>query len=1306
MFSKDFLPVMNRHTAIISRRISAIAFFSLMLLSNALAQPDLTIKRLVVNWPSIELYFSVNCNAVPAWTMVPGDFRIHDSGREVTNFTMQCPNPWVRCPMSAALVFDASGSMQGCSSALKQAGKLFTGQMDGTNDEASVLWFNNSVTLRQRMTADTSLLNAAIDSIPAFGGTALWDGIWSGLQETASHASNSCRAIVAITDGNDMLSTVLPSSVIAFANAQHIRVFIIGLGTGLDPVPLETLAGLTGGRYYSATTPSQLSPACLEISSIIQQGFLECSIVYDAACADGALHEVELQLNQYCGGSDSGTKSYRAMLDSATLTALPLQLGDVTTEGQVDFTVPLLMHTPLNGEILAPLAFDLCFNSQLLEFRGAEILPGTLLEGVNMSATVSGCGVQVRTLDSKLVTGSGELLRMKFRSRQSAGDTATMELHSRNAHFESGCLYPVIDTSTVTILPGHPILLCSMDAPRRILWDTTAAAYASSPFEVKLTVLNTGSVTSTGGVCELSIDSTVFRRVSPTTATRSISDIPPGEFLEVVWLLDALPQSQGDSSDVMMLAHFANHDSIDCRIRMFISRAEPVLACEVHLPTLAFDTMAVRYVPNPFPAVVTVRNIGDIPADNIQVAIDFPPEMSLAGADIGGPQVKPAVPASLLPGQSGTVSWQLHHPLLRNAHSDTIRFHARADRGGTRSCYGILDVPAVSGPWLAPHCATPDSLHFEPASNDYTPNPFTLRLSCVNLGTDTAYAVTGTPQLPAGLELDPKTQSLTKLLHTAPLGPWHIGDHVPEVSWTVRWTKRETKDTMLAIGFAIDGQTRYGAQLEPVTVACNVRIPAVPKVLHCSIDMTDSLRVNSNGDGVEPNPVSFRYRVSNSGQSDVRLTRVLLSLPPDGLVLDPSSPQGSSTQIDLTLKPGYSISFEWMISVQKRCDPRTVIITAMVVDGEGDPHACDGWLFIPSLPCDFECSLRADSVTADYGAQQYTPMPFTVTLNARNNRMTLTDSLMARIILPSGALTLAGADAGVFTKSLTPARLFPRQEASVGWLLEHPLSPDEKHYTVRTQLWEAGGDTMYCEADVLIPAMEFPFWFTLVASGPTSFCEGGQVVLDAGSGYATFLWSTQDTTRTITVTSSGTYWCGVTLPNGLPGRSDILQVIVHPLPPKPVIARAGDVLSTDPAAAWQWYRDGAVIPGAVTQSLNLNETGAYQVRVTDGNGCEALSDLYEVTVLDVDEGHAAGQRFHIYPNPADGMLSVEIALDRPASAVLVLHDLLGREHRRIAHDGVSRAFTERIDLRGMQPGLYLLHLRAGTQTYMRKVLVR
>ncbi|MBE0644117.1 MAG: hypothetical protein IH600_08555, partial [Bacteroidetes bacterium] len=49
----------------------------------AQAQPNLNFKRVTVNWPTIELYFSVGCDGNPAYNMAKQDFRIYENGVEV-----------------------------------------------------------------------------------------------------------------------------------------------------------------------------------------------------------------------------------------------------------------------------------------------------------------------------------------------------------------------------------------------------------------------------------------------------------------------------------------------------------------------------------------------------------------------------------------------------------------------------------------------------------------------------------------------------------------------------------------------------------------------------------------------------------------------------------------------------------------------------------------------------------------------------------------------------------------------------------------------------------------------------------------------------------------------------------------------------------------------------------------------------------------------------------------------------------------------------------------------------------------------
>jgi hypothetical protein len=147
----------------------------------------------------------------------------------------------------------------------------------------------------------------------------------------------------------------------------------------------------------------------------------------------------------------------------------------------------------------------------------------------------------------------------------------------------------------------------------------------------------------------------------------------------------------------------------------------------------------------------------------------------------------------------------------------------------------------------------------------------------------------------------------------------------------------------------------------------------------------------------------------------------------------------------------------------------------------------------------------------------------------------------------------------------------------------------------------------------------------ITASGPTTFCQGGSVMLTAGSGNTSYSWNTGATSQSITVASSGTYT--VLVANGSCVGTDTIQVTVNPLPATPVISSSGPtafcngdsvwLVCSTPAQAYAWNNN------TYNDSLLVTSAGNYTVTITDVNGCQRSAS----TVVTV------------YPNPINAINS-------------------------------------------------------------------
>ncbi|MGB0930625.1 MAG: hypothetical protein ACPGVB_07610, partial [Chitinophagales bacterium] len=135
-------------------------------------------------------------------------------------------------------------------------------------------------------------------------------------------------------------------------------------------------------------------------------------------------------------------------------------------------------------------------------------------------------------------------------------------------------------------------------------------------------------------------------------------------------------------------------------------------------------------------------------------------------------------------------------------------------------------------------------------------------------------------------------------------------------------------------------------------------------------------------------------------------------------------------------------------------------------------------------------------------------------------------------------------------------------------------------------------------------------------TGNTSFCEGEDTSLDAGD-FDTYIWSTGEMERLITVSESGTYSVTVSYVNGCTGATSI-EVNVFSLPTVEIGGSStfceGSSTTLSVTGDFENYLWNT---GETSQSIVVDEAGNYSVEVTDANGCKNTEsmDVEETSAL-------------------------------------------------------------------------------------------
>ncbi len=244
---------------------------------------------------------------------------------------------------------------------------------------------------------------------------------------------------------------------------------------------------------------------------------------------------------------------------------------------------------------------------------------------------------------------------------------------------------------------------------------------------------------------------------------------------------------------------------------------------------------------------------------------------------------------------------------------------------------------------------------------------------------------------------------------------------------------------------------------------------------------------------------------------------------------------------------------------------------------------------------------------------------------------------------------------------------------------------------------------------------------TVTPAGPTTFCSGGSVVLNAPTGAnLSYQWKkggtllSGATLASYTATTGGNYRvivtntvtsCAKTTTSATVVTVDKPAATITPQGPTTFCAGGSVVLAanTGTGLTYKWKKGNAYIPGATLSNYTATTAGTYKVEVTNSNGCSKLSSGVTVTVPCREGDMVSENNFevNVYPNPNSGVFTVEF-LNKPGAPLQIeITDEMGRVVKRIETTEQAVSFNESNFARGV----YSLIVRNHEKMIVKKISI-
>ncbi len=432
--------------------IFSVLVLTIVVSGGVSAQPSLNFKRIVNNWPTIELYFMVSVDGQPVYNFnKEHNFRIHENGAPVGDFTLWCPDGDRRFVVSATFVMCQTRFNEG---AIKNSANTYIDLQDGIYDESSIIWGMGDVRTALGMTVDLAQCKQAINAAPTTGAIHLYDAIYQAVQEVINKGNNPIRAVLVFAGGNDEGSIVSAQEIISLALRNRIPIYLFSFNP-VDASAISLIAALTGGRHFHNPSEYDVTGVMYELQQpYIGPVHMECLITYQSECADSTLRTVDLTVMNVDDGSDTKTKTFKAPIGSRTNDSIRFAFENSAADDQGIVRAPLTIASPVRNRLAAlkPFTLKVSFDEAVFTFDSISVA-GTALEHAGYDVSVTGNQITLTTLVPVPFAPDQPLCYFALHPKWLLDKPMYSTLELKSVQFSQGCLVPMLENGTI-LVPG------------------------------------------------------------------------------------------------------------------------------------------------------------------------------------------------------------------------------------------------------------------------------------------------------------------------------------------------------------------------------------------------------------------------------------------------------------------------------------------------------------------------------------------------------------------------------------------------------------------------------------------------------------------------------------------------------------------------------------------------------------------------------------------------------------------------------------------------------------------------------------